>query len=262
MELTPYYCEIGEILPLMTKISDEGMTELGSVTIKRVVNHVPDIIPGALFDGRLINIFIPESIYTRLLTENEAILKPETETYYVVSTADPDSFTARAAELFAQYPAAEDENRTIQNISQMTRLNYNITVVVMLFGYGFIAMLSLIAVTSVVATISTGMALRRQEFAMLFSVGMTPEGMNKMLNLESLLYGLKSLLIGLPVGVVLSLLIHKAMTNTIVFAYSPPIIAMIISAAAVMVLTFGTMRYGKRKLSKISIVEAIRNETV
>jgi CheY-like chemotaxis protein len=38
--------------------------------------------------------------------------------------------------------------------------------------------------------------------------------------------------------------------------------AVAISAVAVMLLTFGTMRYGKRKLRRISIVEAIRNEAI
>ena len=262
IESPPFNCEVGVELPLIVEASDGNITNLGGVTISKIVNRIPDIVPGALFDSRLINVFIPESIYVKLLSENETVLKPKTETYYTVSAANPDAFTESAMELFAQYPAADDESRIIQNISQMTRLNRNITLAFMLFGHGFIAMLSLIAVTSVVATISTGMTLRRQEFAMLFSVGMTSEGMNKMLNLESLLYGLKSLLIGLPVGVLLSVLIHKSMANTLVFAYSPPINAMIISIVAVMVLTFGTMRYGKRKLNKISIIEAIQNETV
>jgi putative ABC transport system permease protein len=144
----------------------------------------------------------------------------------------------------------------------MTRLNRNITLIFMLFGYGFIAMLSLIAVTSVIATISTGMALRRQEFAMLYSAGMTPGGMNKMLNLESLMYGLKFLLIGIPVGLALSYLIYRAMGATAEFAFALPWIAVAISTLAVMLLTFSTMRYGKRKLRRISIVEAIRNEAI
>jgi putative ABC transport system permease protein len=123
-------------------------------------------------------------------------------------------------------------------------------------------MLSLIAITSVITTISTGMALRRQEFAMLYSAGMTPKGLNKMLNLESLLYGIKSLSIGVPAGLAVSYLIYTAMAESIEFAFKFQWNAVAVSAAAVMLLTFGTMRYGKRKLRKISIVEAIRGEVV
>ena len=51
------------------------------------------------------------------------------------------------------------------------------------------------------------------------------------------------------------------MNQTFVFTYQLPTGAILISSSAVMALTYGTMRYGKRKLGKISIVEAIRNET-
>jgi hypothetical protein len=57
-------------------------------------------------------------------------------------------------------------------------------------------------------------------------------------------------------------MIFKAMSLTLEYAYKPPIDAIFISAVAVMLLTFGAMRYGKRKLGKISIVEAIRNEAL
>jgi hypothetical protein len=56
-------------------------------------------------------------------------------------------------------------------------------------------------------------------------------------------------------------MIFKAMNLTLEFAYRLPAGAIFISAAAVSLLTFGTMRYGKKKLGRISIVEAIRNET-
>jgi putative ABC transport system permease protein len=262
VELSPYGCEPGVFLPLRVMLPDGGMREVSSLTIGNVADSFPDIGPSALFTASQINVVVPESAYMSLYQKFEDILREKTDTMFWAVTDKPDEFCENAAKSFEQYPIAEGEERSIYNLSQMTRLNRNITLIVMLFGYGFITMLSLIAVTSVIATISTGMALRRQEFAMLYSAGMTPYGMNKMLNLESLLYGAKSLLIGLPVGLALSYMIYLGMSNTFQFPYVPPLNAIFISAAAVMLLTFGTMRYGKRKLDRISIVEAIRNETL
>jgi len=65
-----------------------------------------------------------------------------------------------------------------------------------------------------------------------------------------------------PIGLALSYLIYRAMTATMDFAYEFPWLAVAVSAAAVMLLTFGTMRYSRRKLGGISIVEAIRNEAI
>jgi putative ABC transport system permease protein len=278
-EVVPYNCSIGTRLPLITATPGKIITaklgetydtdnsfldlesnRIGSVTIGKVINEIPKTISAPLFSGYSVNVFIPESLYRTLILNNEEMLKPHSDTHYTVLTSDPEAFSESARELLALFFSGEGEWFVVENISQMTRLNRNITLLVKVFGYGFIGMLSLIAVTSVISTISTGMALRRQEFAMLHSAGMTPVSMKKMLNLESLLYGLKSLMIGLPIGIALSYLIYKAMSLTVKFAYQLPISAILISAASVMLLTFGTMRYGKRKLGKISIVEAIRNE--
>jgi len=52
---------------------------------------------------------------------------------------------------------------------------------------------------------------------MLKSVGMTPKGFNKMINYESIFYGLKSLVYGLPLSVIVMVLIYWSLMNT--FSY-------------------------------------------
>lgn len=69
-----------------------------------------------------------------------------------------------------------------------------------MFSYGFIVLISLIAAANVFNTISTNISLRRREFAMLKSVGMTAKGFNHMMNFECLLYGSRALLLGLPLS--------------------------------------------------------------
>ena len=262
VEMSPFNCEPGIRLSLLAAVPGGELHEAGVVTVNSVITKVPDYMTPLMFDGKSVFVLIPESSYRALFAEYPEIMNPRTKSYYMVTASDPDGFSETALDILAAVPFEESEKYGVQNIAQQTRFSQNITLIVMLFGYGFISMLSLIAVTSVIATISTNMRLRSQEFAMLYSAGMTPEGMNKMLNFESLLYGLKSLLIGLPIGLALSYLIYSAMTETMDFAFMFPWHAVAISAAAVMLLTFGTMRYSKRKLNKISIVEAIRNEAI
>jgi putative ABC transport system permease protein len=54
--------------------------------------------------------------------------------------------------------------------------------IINVFSYGFIVLISLIAAANVFNTISTNINLRRREFAMLKSVGMSQKEMNKMMN--------------------------------------------------------------------------------
>lgn len=259
MEFKSYRYTQGIEIPL---IDQEGGS-LGRMVLISETDQYMDLISLDLFYRDTVNILLPESAYREMLLSFENQFdsnytnKIESVLMYRVKTAETEAFCTAVQNLFS-----EDASFAVTNIDQMTRVNQNIVTVIMLFGYGFIAMLSLIAVTSVVSTISTGMALRKQEFAMLYSAGMTPEGMDKMLNLESLLYGLKSLLIGLPVGLGLSYLIYQAMATEISFSFKLPLPAIVISSIAVLLLTFGTMRYGKAKMKKINIVEAIRSETI
>ena len=85
--------------------------------------------------------------------------------------------------------------------------------VIAIFLYGFITLITLIGVTNIFNTISTNVALRRREFAMLKSVGLTPRGFNRMINYESIFYGLKALLYGLPVSVLISMWMYLSLIH-------------------------------------------------
>ena len=107
------------------------------------------------------------------------------------------------------------------------------------------------------------MNLRRREFAMLKSIGMTKKEFYRMIRLESFFYGIKSLLIGIPIGCVLSYLIYKALSSgSVIIRYHLPIIAIFISILAVFVLIFVIMRYSIRKINHQNTIETIRNENI
>ena len=51
--------------------------------------------------------------------------------------------------------------------------------IISIFLYGFIAVISIIGITNVFNTITTNMALRNKEFAVLKSIGMTDKEFKK-----------------------------------------------------------------------------------
>ena len=91
----------------------------------------------------------------------------------------------------------------------------NMVIWISVFLYGFIIVISLIGVTNIFNTMTTNMSLRSKEFAMLKSIGMTKKEFNRMIRLESIFYGFKSLIIGCTLGIGLSYLIYKALLNSI-----------------------------------------------
>ncbi len=141
---------------------------------------------------------------------------------------------------------------------QMRRLYLLIAI----FLYGFIIVVMLIGVTNIFNTITTNIALRTKEFAMLKSIGMTSKEFNRMVRLESLMYSGKALLIGLPLGVLLSYGVYKAMANSIDFGFIVPWGAMLIAIVAVGLLIWTIMTYSVKQVEKQNIIEAIREDNI
>jgi putative ABC transport system permease protein len=138
----------------------------------------------------------------------------------------------------------------------------NLYLLVAIFLYGFIAVITLIGMTNVFNTISANIALRSSEFASLKSIGMTTKEFNRMIRLESLMYSLKALIIGVPLGLGLSWLFYKAMSGKFDFGYVFPIDSIVIAVLAVAVLIFIVMKYSVNLVNKQNIIETIRSDTV
>lgn len=130
------------------------------------------------------------------------------------------------------------------------------------FSYGFITLISLIAVANVFNTISTNIMLRRREFAMLRAVGITNRGFNKMMNYECILYGVKGLVFGIPAGVLLTYALYASLDGAVSFSFFVPAYSIIISVAGVFLIVFITMLYSMRKVKKDNTIDALKNENL
>ena len=149
------------------------------------------------------------------------------------------------------------------NIYEQTKLERNIVIVIKILFYGFIALVVLIGVTSVFNTITTSIMLRKKEFSILRSIGLSPKGFNKMINFESILFGLKSLLYGIPVGIILSLIISRSMSDIVDFnTVYIPYKAIIIAIFGVFTIVLITMWYSAIKVKRENILDAIREENI
>lgn len=149
-------------------------------------------------------------------------------------------------------------NNKEENVKQMS----NLFTLIGIFLYGFIIVISLIGITNIFNTITTNMELRKQEFAMLKSVGMTTKEFNRMIRLESIFMGVKSLFFGIPIGIVLSYLIYHFLSEESGIPYKPPVVAIIISIVVVFILISVIMKYSMNKINKQNTIETIRNENI
>lgn len=150
----------------------------------------------------------------------------------------------------------------IYNAEKTQRENKAFMLLVAIFLYGFIAVISLIGITNIFNTVTTSMEVRSREFATLQSIGMTPKQFRNMVTLECIFYGVKALFWGLLVGTGLSYLIYHTMAQEFDMGFTLPLKGMGISVAAVVILLGSIMYYSLAQIKKQNIIETIRQENV
>ena len=83
-----------------------------------------------------------------------------------------------------------------------------------------------------------------------------------MLNLESILCSVKSLIIGVPLGILGAYVVYNYMGDPVEFAFKIPWIPILQCALGVLAVTWITMRYAASRLRGGSIVEKIRADGI
>ncbi len=224
---------------------EENLTEKGSIKIAKRADKYPlglsfqqDTHPVIIISDEMMENF-----------EHDLVSMP-------INAEDPYKLQEEIVEI------DKTNQSNIYNAEEDVRAARNMNLIVSIFVYGFIAVISIIGVTNIFNTITTNMALRNREFAILKSIGMTNKEFKRMIHYESFIYGLKALIFGLPAGIALSYLIYTVTADVYTTSYELPIIPILISIIFVFAIIFMTMRYAVKKTKNQNIIETIRKENI
>ena len=152
---------------------------------------------------------------------------------------------------------------SVSNLDKQMRDEKSLFTLLGVFAYGLIVVIALIGITNIINTLSTGMELRSREFATLRSIGMTDKQFAGMVRLESVFISVKALVIGVPLGILISYLlcvIMNRMDGAII--YEPPYKAIIFCIVVVIMLIYAIMKLSMTKLRHNNIIETIKNENL
>ncbi|MEF3353767.1 FtsX-like permease family protein [Paenibacillus sp. GYB006] len=251
VETKAIYLEKGDQIDLnYTDWDTEEETSMGPIKIAALTEEMPlGITPSYL--GNL-NIVVSDQVFKTLVTES---MKKNMRDSLYLSSSDP---------LALQYSIEEmkQNNIYINNVYKNRQGEEQMVLLMSVFTYGFIALITLISVANIFNTISTSISLRKREFAMLKSMGMTPKGFRKMINYESIFYGIKSLLYGLPISILAMYLIYRSMMNSFTFGFSLPWLSILFVILAVFLIVSAAMLYSSSKVKKENIIDALKQENI
>ncbi len=243
--------KVGDTLDLYMIPEDNGGHEqidrefITTVEVGALTDKTPLGTQAALLGG--IHIIVPQSTMDKLELDG----KP----FVYLNSSDPLATQAAIESL-------NDMNVYIYNVYQRRQQEEQMIMIMSIFIYGFITLISFILIANIFNTISTSIGLRKREFAMLRSVGMTPKGFNKMIRYESLFYGLKALGYGLPLSILTMLTIHRSVGYTFDYGFQLPWRAILFVVIMIFVIVGSAMLYSISKMKKENIIESLKQENI
>lgn len=242
---------------------NNGVRKTVDVTIAGVTDKVPTGYKGY---GNTTLLFMNQKGFESLWADGKSgnELKPGHASYsaYVV---------AENADEYQDTFEKETEGNTeysqisfyVSNLDKQMRDEKSLFTLLGVFAYGLIVVIALIGITNIINTLSTGMELRSREFATLRSIGMTDKQFAGMVRLESVFISVKALVIGVPLGILISYLLcvmMNRMDDAII--YEPPYKAIILCIVVVIMLIYAIMKLSMTKLRHNNIIETIKNENL
>ena len=230
----------------------DGNEKTIDINIGAFTDSMPENISNSLNSG--IYVFAPYSAKEQFAANGG---QSEGSMALTFSSDDPAKSAKEMSEILKELNVFS--GYSLFNIAEIEQSNRSLILVIDVFSYGFIVLISLITIANVFNTISTNINLRRREFAMLRSVGMTDKGFNRMMRYECLLYGVKALLYGLPVSLLLTYLIYNSVVEAADVAFTVPWLSVFISIVSVFMVVFITMIYSVSKIKKGNTVADLKS---
>jgi putative ABC transport system permease protein len=243
--------EVGKSIDLFAfDYESEEERYLNKVQIGALTDQVPmGVRPSGL---GMVDVVVSEKTLHQLI---DAQLEEEVQVYLYMNSSDPLA-TQDALD------KVKSSNMYVYNVYQNRQRDQQMIMLMSVFTYGFIALISLISIANIFNTISTSISLRKREFAMLRSVGMTPKGFNKMIHYESVFYGVKALVFGLPISLVVMVLIYWSLRGTFEYGFALPWMSIIYVILAIFMIVSLAMLYSIGKIKKENIIDGLKQENI
>lgn len=242
---------------------NKGVRKTVDVTIAGVTDKVPTCYNGY---GNTSLLFMNQKGFESLWADGKSgnEFKPGNAIYsaYVVAE-NADEYQDTLEKETAENPEYSQISFYVSNMDKEMRDEKSLFTLLGVFAYGLIVVIALIGITNIINTLSTGMELRSREFATLRSIGMTDKQFVGMVRLESVFISVKALVIGVPLGILISYLLcvmMNRMDDAII--YEPPYKAIILCILVVIMLIYAIMKLSMTKLRHNNIIETIKNENL
>lgn len=258
VEVKSIKTKIGEKMDLTYyNFNIEKNEPLTQINIEAITDKVPTGIQNNIGNNTF-NIVVSKEVFNKFKKSMKNFI-PEHDTNIFMTSPDPASLQLDLEKLVE--PQIKN-HVSIYNVYKERQKEEQLILLISIFVYGFIALITSISIANIFNTISTSISLRRTEFAMLKSVGMTPRSFNKMINYESIFYGIKSLSYGLPISFIIMYIIHTSTLTKFDFKFTIPYKTVLIAIMAIFIIVISAMLYSSSKVKQENIIDTLKKDFI
>ncbi|MBR4768432.1 MAG: ABC transporter permease [Lachnospiraceae bacterium] len=199
-------------------------------------------------------LYYPYSMMDEVVPEEAGALPGEYSLLYYFNSDDRESSKADMNAILAE------EGLPRRGFNEQSGYDRGLIQLVGVFSYGFILLISLIAVANAFNTAYTNVMLRRREFAMLRSIGLSKQGFLKMIVYEWMKESFTGLVIGFFAATAFTFAIWKVISQMIRRAFYMPWESIVISAGATFFVMTLSILYALRRVRTEHPVEVLKDE--
>lgn len=251
IETNSIVTEVGktiDLLPFGVETDREKKERVTTVEIAALTDKIPMGVQPTSLGG--VNVIVSEAIFDGWFVPEDSI-----SLYAYLNSEDPMATQREIEEL-------NDMSISVFNVHQQRIQEEQMVLLMSVFTYGFITLISFISIANIINTISTSISLRKREFAMLRSVGMTPKGFNKMIYYESIFYGIKALGYGIPISILVMFAIHRSTDVTFQYGFVLPWTSILFVIIMIFLIVGTAMLYSISKIKNDNIIESLKQENI
>lgn len=252
----------GDNLILHEKVEDDMDTDYNiSVKVGDVIHDSPCDFGGGKYR---INVIVPMNTYKNIV-ENFNKKRQMEYSFITINLLVGDEKSMDAKEELTKICDSYIGSDDFSISSLLEEKNHN-ELVQKAIRYGVYAvaiMIGTIGVVNAFSTIINNLNLRKREFAMLESIGLTPGGLNKMLSLEGTLFALVPIVISIPIVLLICVFMLKlTLIPWSEFISVFPIGSILIYSLVIFGAIFLSYWISSRVIKKNNIIEIIKDEIV
>jgi putative ABC transport system permease protein len=163
-----------------------------------------------------------------------------------------DANTARLQQVLAKFPDAK-----IQTKSQFIKLQESGISFLLKLLYVLLSLSILISLFGIVNTLVLTVFERTREIGMLRAVGMTRRQVRNMIRHESIITALLGAALGIPVGILLALMVGKAISYP---AFTIPWVTLIVFVVGAVIAGLFAAIFPARRAGRLNVLEALQYE--